>query len=64
MRTKDEMMKRARGVAEEHFYCDDECEVVWKPFENHPKEWVAFEVDALAEIVFEAMVWVQEGTLT
>lgn len=64
MRTKEEMVKYACGVAEEHFYCDDECKVVWEPFENYPEEWVAFEADALAEIVFEAMQWVQEGSLT
>jgi hypothetical protein len=61
MRTKDEMMKYARGFAESHFYSDEDCEVVWQPFEDYPEEWMVGEVDALADAMFRAMLWAREG---
>ena len=35
MKTTEELKARARGIAESHFYCDDECEIPWEPFEYH-----------------------------
>jgi hypothetical protein len=64
MRTKDEMEAYARGFAESHFYSDEACEVVWQPFEDYPEEWMAGEVDALADAMVRAMLWVQDGEKT
>lgn len=59
MKTIDELKARARGIAESHFYCDDECEIPWEPFENHDKEQIDEEVNSLAESIFNAMQWAQ-----
>jgi hypothetical protein len=64
MRTKQEMEAYARALAEEHFYADVDDRLPWEPFEHYPEEWVAVEVDTLADAVEQAMRWVQEGTLT
>ena len=64
MRTKDEMRKYAEKIAEEHFYADVDDYTPWEPFEYWPEERLDEEVDNLADAVFKAMVWVQEGTLT
>lgn len=62
MRTKDEMMKYARGLAESHFYSDDD--TAWEPFEHWDEDSLEEEIDTLAGTVYRAMVWVQEGEKT
>ena len=64
MRTKDEMMKYARGFAESHFYADFDDLRAWEPFENYSEEWMADEVDSLADALFRVMRWVQDGEQT
>lgn len=61
MRTKDEMMKYARGFAEAHFYSDKDTprEPLWIG-----SAYVEEKIDNLAVAVYRAMIWVQEGTLT
>ena len=54
--TKTEMKKIARGIAEQHFYCDDECKIVWEPFEFWEKEKLRYQVKDLAESIYNAML--------
>lgn len=61
MRTKEEMMKYARGFAEAHFYSDDD--TPWEPLWIG-SAYVEEKIDKLAVAVYHAMLWVQEGTLT
>ena len=59
MKTIDELKARARGIAESHFYSDDECDIPWEPFENSEKKEIDTEVDNLADAIFNAMKWAQ-----
>lgn len=61
-RTKEEMMKYARGFAEAHFYSDDD--TPWEPFEHWDEADIEDGIDHLAESVYRAMLWVQSGELT
>ena len=61
MKTKDELKARARGIAEGFFYCDDECEIAWQPFEDYPDRFISEQVDDLTETIYNAMLWAQEG---
>jgi len=54
--TKVEMKKIARGIAEQHFYCDDECKIAWEPFEFWDKEKLRYQVKDLAESIYNAML--------
>ena len=60
MKTIEALKARARGIAESHFYSDDECDIPWEPFENHEKEEIDQEVDDLATSILQAMLWAQE----
>jgi hypothetical protein len=62
MRTKDEMMAKAESVAITFFYSD--VGTPWEPFEHWPEEQLGEEIAMFAEVVYLAMLWVQEGTLT
>ena len=62
MRTKKEMKIYARGLAEAHFYSDED--TLWEPFEKWSEDDIEDEIDALAGAVYRAMLWVQEGALT
>jgi hypothetical protein len=57
--TKEQMNARAWGMAEAHFYCDDECEIAWEPFEHWDNEELQSEVSGLAASIFMAMLWAQ-----
>ena len=61
MKTKDELKARALGIAEGFFYCDDECETAWMPFEDWNKNLLDDQVQDMAEVIYQAMVWAQEG---
>lgn len=64
MRTIDQIRAHALAIAEMHFYADVDERLAWEPFENHDAEWVEAHVDDLADIITNAMLWVQEGSLT
>jgi hypothetical protein len=57
--TKEQMNARAWGIAEAHFYSDDECEVPWQPFEDYDSEELLEQVKQLAETIITAMIWAQ-----
>jgi hypothetical protein len=59
MKTNSELLAYAYGIAESHFYSDDECEIPWEPFENSEKEQIDEEVNNLAESIYNAMLWAQ-----
>ena len=59
MRTKEEMEAYARGLAETHFYSDDD--TPWEPFEHWDEADIEEEIDNLAVAVYRAMIWAQEG---
>lgn len=63
MRTDEQMKARARGIAEMHFYCDEECTIPWEPFEYDEPEYIERECDSLAESIYNAMLWAQSDTL-
>jgi hypothetical protein len=52
---KTDMKKIARGISEQFFYCDDECEIPWEPFEYWDNEDIQAEVADLANRIFNAM---------
>ena len=64
MRTKDEMKEYARAIAEMHFYSDVYDSTPWEPFEDYPTEWIEEHIADMADIITNAMLWVQEGSLT
>jgi hypothetical protein len=59
MKTTEELKARARGIAEAHFYCDDDCEIPWEPFEYHDPDEIETECQNLADSIFNAMLWAQ-----
>lgn len=56
---KEQMKARAWGIAESHFYSDDECDFPWQPFEDWDEDKLQEQVSDLAETIFRAMVWAQ-----
>jgi hypothetical protein len=61
MKTKAQLKRFARGVAESHFYCDDECTIPWEPFEHDEPEDIERECESLADSIFNAMLWAQSS---
>ena len=57
--TKEKMEALAWGIAESHFYSDDECQVPWEPFEDWDEDDITEQVADLALVIFNAMVWAQ-----
>lgn len=57
--TKEELSVRAWGIAESHFFSDDECEVPWQPFEHFDDNELQGHVSALAGAIFFALSWAQ-----
>ena len=56
---KEEMKARAWGIAESHFYSDDECEYIWEQLEDVDENVIADLVCDLAESIYRAMLWAQ-----
>jgi hypothetical protein len=56
------MLERAYGIAEGFFYCDDECEIPWQPFEDWSKRAIDDELNNLAESIYQAMKWAKNET--
>jgi hypothetical protein len=61
MKTDKELKRYAIGAADGHFYCDDECETPWEPFEDWPAREIRQERDNLAGLIFNAMKWAQNA---
>jgi hypothetical protein len=61
MKTNSQLLERAYGIAEDFFYCDDECEVPWEPFEDYEKEEIQEQLHELAQTILQAMIWSQEN---
>lgn len=64
MRTKDEMREHASEIAAAIVYSDDECEIPWEPFEYWDADNLDEVHEEIAQAIFDAMLWVQEGSLT
>ena len=64
MRTKDEMREHASEIAAAIVYSDDECEIPWEPFEYWDEDNLAEVHEEIAQAIFDAMLWVQEGEQT
>lgn len=61
MKSKEQLKRRAIGIAEGFFYCDDECRIPWEPFENWPRSEVKEEARNLSELIYKSMLWAQEA---
>ena len=61
MLTNDELKKRARAIAESHFYSDDECDIPWEPFEHWPDEDIKEQVEDMAQNIFIALLWARDS---
>ena len=64
MRTKDEMREHASGIAAAIVYADEECETPWEPFEHWDKDNLDEMQEAIAQSIFDGMLWVQDGEKT
>lgn len=64
MRTLDQLKAHALAIAEMHFYSDVHDATPWEPFEHHDAEWIEEHIADMADIITNAMLWVQEGSLT
>lgn len=61
MLTNDELKKRAQGIAESHFYSDDDCDYPWEPFEDWPDEDIKEQVEDMAKTIFIALLWARDS---
>ena len=59
MKSNSELLERAYGIAESFFYCDDECEIPWEPFEHFDDEEIKDQLHDLAQTILRAMLWAQ-----
>lgn len=60
-KNQSELLARAYGIAESHFFSDDECTVAWQPFEDFNDDELSAQVNDLAESIYQAMLWAQGG---
>jgi hypothetical protein len=60
MKSKEQLKLRAIGIAEGFFYCDDECDIPWEPFENWSRSEIKQEARNLSELIYNSMLWAQE----
>ena len=60
MKSKEQLKRRAIGIAEGFFYCDDECDIPWEPFENWSRSELKNEAKNLSELIYNSMLWAQE----
>jgi hypothetical protein len=59
MKTLDEIKERAQAIAEMHFYADLDDNTLWEPFENYNDEWIAKEIENMADMLTRNMLWAQ-----
>jgi len=60
MKTKTEIRKRARAIAEMHYYADVDGRQLWEPFEDYPEEWIREEIANMSQMLTRNMLWAQE----
>ena len=60
MKTKTEIRRRARFIAELHYYSDVDNRAVWEPFEHYSEEWIRDEIKSMAQMLTQTMLWAQE----
>lgn len=60
MKTKAEIRKRARAIAEMHYYADIDNRTLWEPFEHYPKSWIDEEIKQMSQMLTRNMIWAQE----
>jgi hypothetical protein len=60
MKTKTEIRKRARAIAEMHYYADIDGRQLWEPFEHYPQQWINDEIKDMSEMLARNMLWAQE----
>ena len=59
MKTGEQIKDRAFAIAEAHFYADVEGQQPWEPFNHYSAQWIAEEVDNMADMLIRAMLWAQ-----
>jgi len=58
-KNQSELLARAYGIAESHFFSDDECLIPWEPFEHFDDDELSAQVNDLAESIYQSMLWAQ-----
>ena len=58
-KNQSELLARAYGIAESHFFSDDECQIAWQPFEDFDDDELSALVNDLAESIYQSMLWAQ-----
>ena len=58
-KNQSELLARAYGIAESHFYSGDECTIAWEPFEHWDDDELSALVNDLAESIYQSMLWAQ-----
>jgi hypothetical protein len=58
--TKKELRKIAKGIAESHFYSDDDCVEPWSPFEDYSRQWIKQNCKDLENTIYFNLVRIQE----
>ena len=59
MKTLAEIKQRAHAIASMHFYADADDKTAWEPFENYDEEWIDSEIEYMAEMLSDQMLWAQ-----
>jgi hypothetical protein len=62
MKTLAEIKQRATAIAEMHFYADLDDKTPWEPFERYNDEWIAYEIEVMADMLARNMLWAQGVT--
>lgn len=62
MKTLAEIKQRATAIASMHFYADLDGKTPWEPFENYNDEWIADEIEYMADMLTGQMLWAQGDT--
>ena len=58
-KNQSELLARAYGIAESHFYSDDDCTIAWEPLEHLDDDELSALVNDLAESIYQSMLWAQ-----
>jgi hypothetical protein len=61
MKTLAEIKERAHAIASMHFYADVDDLTAWEPFEDYDDEWIAEEIENMADTLTRNMLWAQQG---
>jgi hypothetical protein len=61
MKTLEQIKERAQAIAVMHFYADVDGNTPWEPFENYEDEWIANQIEDMADMLVGQMLWAQQG---